>query len=140
MNKLICSKCKIRPAVIFVSKIEGERTTQEGLCIQCAMKLNIGPIKEIMDRMGISEEELEEFSQQFGDMFNSVDSDSLFEAGGAQTLPLFQGFNEGGSPVRASVLLLPMSPQPTSAKHRKPKTIPEIKSARARKISQSANI
>jgi ATP-dependent Clp protease ATP-binding subunit ClpA len=63
------------------------------------MKLNIGPIKEIMDRMGISEEELEEFSQQFGDMFNSVDSDSLFEAGGAQTLPLFQGFNEGGSPV-----------------------------------------
>lgn len=99
MNKLICSKCKIRPAVIFVSKIEGERTTQEGLCIQCAMKLNIGPIKEIMDRMGISEEELEEFSQQFGDMFNSVDSDSLFEAGGAQTLPLFQGFNEGGSPV-----------------------------------------
>ena len=64
MNKLICSKCKIRPAVIFVSKIEGERTTQEGLCIQCAMKLNIGPIKEIMDRMGISEEELEEFSDE----------------------------------------------------------------------------
>lgn len=97
MNKLICSKCKIRPAVIFVSKIEGDKTTQEGFCIQCAMKMNIGPIKDIMDKMGISEEDLEEFSQQFSEMFNSVDADSLFEAGGAPTLPLFQGF--GVNPV-----------------------------------------
>jgi len=97
MNKLICSKCKIRPAVIFVSKIEGDKTTQEGFCIQCAMKMNIGPIKDIMDKMGIREEDLEEFSQQFSEMFNSVDADSLFEAGGAPTLPLFQGF--GVNPV-----------------------------------------
>ena len=41
-NKMICSKCKKRPAVIFVSKIEGEKTTQEGFCIICAMDLNIG--------------------------------------------------------------------------------------------------
>ena len=39
MNKnMICCKCKQRPAVIFVTKMEGEKTTNEGYCIQCAMK------------------------------------------------------------------------------------------------------
>ena len=48
MNKnMICCKCKQRPAVIFVTKMEGEKTTNEGYCIQCAMEMNIGPIKQI---------------------------------------------------------------------------------------------
>ncbi len=44
-NKMICSKCKQRPAVIFVSRVDGDKTTQEGFCIKCASELNIGPIK-----------------------------------------------------------------------------------------------
>jgi hypothetical protein len=58
-NKMICSRCKQRPAVIFVSRIDGDKTTQEGFCIKCASELNIGPIKQMMENMGITEEDID---------------------------------------------------------------------------------
>ncbi|MBE6748659.1 MAG: ATP-dependent Clp protease ATP-binding subunit [Ruminococcaceae bacterium] len=84
---MICSKCKKRPAVIFVSKIDGEKTTQEGFCIKCAMDLNIGPIKQMMENMGITDDDIEAVSEQFGDMFGDMDS---FQPGGAGTMPFLQ--------------------------------------------------
>ena len=57
MKKMICSRCKKRPAVIFISKIVDGKTVPEGLCINCAMEMNIGPIKQMMEQMGITEEE-----------------------------------------------------------------------------------
>ena len=94
-NKMICCKCKKRPAVIFVSKIEGEKTTQEGFCIKCAMDLNIGPIKQMMESMGITDDELEAVSEQFGDMFGDMDG---FQPGGAGTMPFLQNlFNSDGA-------------------------------------------
>ena len=94
-NKMICSKCKQRPAVIFVSKIEGEKTTQEGFCIKCAMDLNIGPIKQMMESMGITDDELEAVSEQFGDMLGDMEG---FQPGGAGTMPFLQNlFNSDGS-------------------------------------------
>ena len=93
-NKMICSKCKKRPAVIFVSKIEGEKTTQEGFCIKCAMDLNIGPIKQMMESMGITDDELEAVSDQFGDMLGDMEG---FQPGGAGTMPFLQNlFNTDG--------------------------------------------
>ncbi|MBQ4104428.1 MAG: ATP-dependent Clp protease ATP-binding subunit [Clostridia bacterium] len=92
---MICSKCKKRPAVIFVSKIEGEKTTQEGFCIKCAMDLNIGPIKQMMESMGITDDELEAVSEQFGDMLGDIDG---FQPGGAGTMPFLQNlFNSDGA-------------------------------------------
>ena len=94
-NKMICSKCKKRPAVIFVSKIEGEKTSQEGFCIKCAMDLNIGPIKQMMESMGITDDELEAVSEQFGDMLGDMDG---FQPGGAGTMPFLQNlFNSDGA-------------------------------------------
>ena len=94
-SKMICSKCKKRPAVIFVSKIDGEKTTQEGFCIKCAMDLNIGPIKQMMENMGITDDDIEAVSEQFGDMFGDMDS---FQPGGAGTMPFLQNlFNSDSS-------------------------------------------
>ena len=62
MKKVICSRCKKRPAVIFISKIIDGKTVPEGLCLQCAMEMNIGPIKQMMDSMGITEEDVEAIS------------------------------------------------------------------------------
>ncbi len=90
MNNVICSRCKKRPATIFISKIEGEKTTQEGLCIQCAIKLNIGPIKQMMDKMGVTEDDIEEMSNQFSEIMDSMDLGEAFEPGGASTMPLIQ--------------------------------------------------
>ena len=88
MKQVLCAKCKKRPAMFFVTKVEGEKTTQEGLCIKCAMEMNIGPVKQIMQSMGISEDELEDVSEQFEAMFG----EDGFEPGGAGTMPFLQNF------------------------------------------------
>ena len=89
MKQVICSKCKKRPAMFFITKVEGDKSTQEGLCMKCAMDMNIGPIKQMMQNMGISEEDVEEAAEQYEEMFGE---DSSFEPGGAGTLPFMQGF------------------------------------------------
>ena len=96
MNKnMICCKCKQRPAVIFVTKMEGEKTTNEGYCIKCAMEMNIGPIKQMMDNMGITEEQLDDMTEQMEQMMESMGDD--FELGGASTFPFMQ--NMGMMPM-----------------------------------------
>ena len=69
MKQVLCSRCKKRPAMFFVTKVDGDKTTQEGLCIKCALEMNIGPVKQIMETMGISEDEIDEVSEQFEQMF-----------------------------------------------------------------------
>ena len=96
MNKnMICCKCKQRPAVIFVTKMEGDKTSNEGYCIKCAMEMNIGPIKQMMDNMGITEEQLDDMTEQMEQMMESMGED--FELGGASTFPFMQ--NMGMMPM-----------------------------------------
>ena len=105
-NKMICTKCKKRPAVIFVSRVDGDKTTQEGYCIKCATELNIGPIKQMMQSMGITEDDIEAVSEQFGDMMENMDD---FQLGGAGTMPFMQNFlnnnamENNASPVEEQV-------------------------------------
>ena len=89
MKQVLCSKCHERPAMFFMTKVEGDKTTQEGLCLKCAMDLNIGPIKQIIQSMGISEDEFDEVSEQFNEMFEN----GSFEPGGANTMPFMQNFS-----------------------------------------------
>lgn len=107
MKKVTCSRCKKRPAVIFISKIIDGKTVPEGLCLNCAMEMNIGPIKQMMESMGITEEDVDSISEQFSSMFPETDEDGGFEAGGSPTMPFMQGLfgdlansltvkNEGG--------------------------------------------
>ncbi len=96
MNKnMICSRCKKNPAVIFVSRMDGDKTTNEGYCVKCAMELNIGPIKQMMENMGITEDQLDDISEQMGTMMESMGDD--FQLGGASTFPFMQ--NMGMMPM-----------------------------------------
>ncbi len=90
MNNMLCSRCHKNPAVFFISKVDGDKTTNEGLCIQCAMELNIGPIKQIMESMGISEDEMEEVSEQMKQIMENEGEDG-FQPGGAMPLSFLQG-------------------------------------------------
>ena len=103
MNKnMLCSRCHKNPAVFFISKVDGDKTTNEGLCIKCAMELNIGPIKQIMDSMGISEDEMDEVSEQMKQIMDSEGEDG-FQPGGAMPLSLFQGmFGNNGEDTALS--------------------------------------
>ena len=91
MKKMVCSRCKKRPAVIFISKIVDGKTVPEGLCINCAMEMNIGPIKQMMEQMGITEEDVDSISEQFSNMFPESEGDDSFEPGGSPTMPFLQG-------------------------------------------------
>ena len=93
MKQMMCSRCKKRPAVVFITKVEGEKSTPEGLCIKCASELNIGPVKQMMESMGITADDIDEASEQLEAMMGSLssdlndDEDSVddFETGGAST-------------------------------------------------------
>ena len=91
MKQVLCSRCHQRPAVIFISKIVDGKTVPEGLCLHCAMEMNIGPIKQMMDSMGITEEDVDSISEQFSSMFPASDDEGSFEAGGSPTMPFLQG-------------------------------------------------
>ena len=82
---MICSKCKKRPAVLFVQRMENGKAVNEGLCWVCAKEAGLPQISQIMNQMGISEEEMEAMSQQLMEL---ADGDS-FEPGGAGTMPNF---------------------------------------------------
>ena len=90
MKRTLCSKCHERPAVIFIQRIENGKTTPEGLCIRCAMEMNIGPIKQMMENMGITEDDIDTIDEQMNAAFEGIDEGS-FENGGAPTFPFMQG-------------------------------------------------
>ena len=87
----MCSKCNQRPAVIFIQRVENGQTTPEGLCLKCAMEMNIGPIKQMMESMGISEEEVDAVTEQMDAAMEGID-EGAFENGGAPTFPFMQNF------------------------------------------------
>jgi ATP-dependent Clp protease ATP-binding subunit ClpC len=89
MKRTMCSRCGVNPAVIFISKVEDGKTTPEGLCIKCARELNIGPVKQIMDQMGISDDDIDMINDQFNSImgFNGEDGDDSFDPGGAAAIP-----------------------------------------------------
>lgn len=80
---ILCSRCKKRPAVVFI--MQGEERKNEGLCMLCAKELKIPQVKDYMDQLGISDDDIEQISDQ---MMELVDGDS-FEPGGSALLPPF---------------------------------------------------
>ncbi|MBE6844169.1 MAG: ATP-dependent Clp protease ATP-binding subunit [Ruminococcus sp.] len=80
---VLCSRCKKRPAVVFITSMQGNEKKNEGLCMVCAKESNIPQISEYMEQMGITNEDLEQMSDQ---MMELLDGDG-FEMGGAETLP-----------------------------------------------------
>ena len=83
---MLCSRCKQRVAVVFVSKIENGQPVNEGYCLQCARELGIPQVQEMIDKLGISDEDLESLSGQMSELLGS---DGSFEPGGAMPLPGF---------------------------------------------------
>ncbi|MDE7192449.1 MAG: hypothetical protein K2O14_00630, partial [Oscillospiraceae bacterium] len=114
---MMCTRCKKRPAVMFISAISGTERKNEGLCLACAKEMGLPQASEYLSQMGISEEDFENacdsmldnggiddellsklgFESQGGsegeDDKNTAsetkEEESLFERGGAGTVPDF---------------------------------------------------
>lgn len=114
---MMCTRCKKRPAVMFISAISGTERKNEGLCLACAKEMGLPQASEYLSQMGISEEDFENacdsmmdnggiddellsklgFEAQSGSEGDedknagseAKEEESLFERGGAGTVPDF---------------------------------------------------
>ena len=96
MKPMLCSRCKKNPAVVFIQKLENNKPVQEGLCIKCALELNIPPVKQMLDQMGVTEEDIDEAMEQMNDILDNMDGD--FEPGGASLMPFLNSIMGGNMP------------------------------------------
>ena len=80
MQATMCSRCGKRVAVVFITKLEGGVTKNEGLCLPCARELHIQPVEDMIKKMGISDEDLDTLS---GEMMNALSgAEDLMNLGG----------------------------------------------------------
>lgn len=107
MQATMCSRCGKNVAVVFITKIENGQTKNEGLCLKCARELHIKPVDDMIEKMGISDEDLESIS---GDMLSALsgaeelmaidDGDADEDDGKTATFPFLNrlfGGNQAGS-------------------------------------------
>ncbi|NLG52487.1 MAG: ATP-dependent Clp protease ATP-binding subunit [Clostridiales bacterium] len=73
MQPTICNRCKKNIAVIFITKMDGNTTTSEGICLKCARELGLKPVGEFMERMGITDDDLDTMSSEMMNMFEGAD-------------------------------------------------------------------
>lgn len=90
MGKMVlCSKCKKRPAMVFITSMQGKEKKNEGLCMVCAKEMNVPQVSEYLKQMGITDDELEKLSDNMMEFMESdIDGDS-FEMGGSGFFPDF---------------------------------------------------
>ena len=86
----MCARCKKRVAVIFISRMEGDKTTNEGICIKCAKELGIGPINNILGNMGITDEDIDRMDMEMEGLMNidASEDDEDGEENPTQTPPI----------------------------------------------------
>ncbi|MCR1899299.1 ATP-dependent Clp protease ATP-binding subunit [Irregularibacter muris] len=79
-----CSVCKKNMAIIFATQMDKDKTEMKGLCMQCAKKMGLPVMDQLMQQTGMSEEDLEVLTEEMGNMFEDVDKEEDSE----ENLPL----------------------------------------------------
>ena len=101
---MLCSNCNKNTAVVFINKTENGKTSTEGLCYNCAKTRGINPLDVIVKNANLSQDELEDMSNQFEEIFQDFSGEMPFEAMNVEEisegnnpftgiLSMFRGFN-----------------------------------------------
>ena len=69
MQPTMCSRCGKNVAVVFITKIENGQAKNEGLCLKCARELHIKPVDDMINKMGITDDELDNLT---GEMMSAL--------------------------------------------------------------------
>ena len=69
----MCTRCKKRVAAVFITRIEGDKTFNEGICMKCAKELGIKPVSDILEKMGLSDEDIERMEDEMDGIMNLPD-------------------------------------------------------------------
>ena len=102
MQPPICSRCGKNVAVVFIRKVENGKTVNEGLCLKCAKELNIKPVEDLMQNMGITDDDIEGLSAEMTEALSGVEDipvtdESNDENGKTATFPFLNKLF-GGNP------------------------------------------
>ena len=121
MHMPLCSRCHKNVAVVFISKMEEGGTSNEGYCLKCAKELGLKPIDGLMRQMGITEDDLDQITDEMTNMHSLINpddedaddadlipdedsdnpDDDSFDFGGTHTFPfldkLFSGNDNAGA-------------------------------------------
>lgn len=119
----MCSKCKKRPAVVFMSNPLNPNGETEGLCLMCAKELGIKPVDDMLKSMNISDEDIEQMSNQFLEAVSADDmalddealNDGTFDLGTAPAIPFLKNLFGGAKDENADAT------KPKHSKGEKPK-------------------
>ena len=110
MQPQLCSRCKKNIAVVFITRQENGQNVNEGLCLKCAKNLGLPQVDEMMRRMGITDEDLDNISNEMMGAFGGAenlegltdaddpDADNEDEDGKTATFPFLSRFF-GGNPA-----------------------------------------
>ena len=107
MQPTLCSRCKKNIATVFITRMEGDKTVNEGLCLKCAKSLGLPQVNEMMQRMGITDEDLDNLNNEMMQAMDSIENvedlpggEDDEEAGKTATFPFLNRlFNNGGEPA-----------------------------------------
>ena len=82
MQPKLCSRCHKNVAVVFITRLDKGDPVNEGLCLKCAKELGIQPVQEMMDRMGITEEDMENLTNEMMSAFGGPEGLEELMGGG----------------------------------------------------------
>ncbi len=123
MQPTLCSKCQKNVAVVFVQRMENGETKTEGLCLNCARELGIKPVDDMIQKMGLSEDDVENLTSEMLSAFGGAegmeglehpeeDSDGEEDEGKTATFPFLNKLFGGGAAASAATPPDPASPSP----------------------------
>jgi len=74
MQANMCDRCGKNMAVIYITKLQNGKTQNEGLCFKCARELGIKPIDDMIQKMGMSEEDLDKLTSEMMTAFEGAEN------------------------------------------------------------------
>ena len=69
---MVCIRCKKRPAIIFIQRMENGQMKQEGYCLHCARELHIKPVEDLMKQFGMSEQDMDNMEDRMESMMEEM--------------------------------------------------------------------
>ncbi len=119
----MCSKCKKRPAVVFLSNPATPNAEPEGLCLVCAKSLGIKPVDDMLKSMNMTDEDIEMMSNQFMEMMSpdgeDISDEDSFDMGTAPAIPFLKNLFGGESSEKTNTEENSTDDKKTSEKSKK---------------------
>ncbi len=110
MQPTMCSRCKKNVAVVFIQKVENGENKTEGLCLSCAKELGIKPVDDMIQKMGLSDDDVQSLTDEMMSAFGgaedgvagSEDDGEEEDEGRTATFPFLSKLFGGAGPTPSS--------------------------------------